>query len=479
MAVIAVGSGELVPTPWAARPSPGDTVIVKAGVYRGKLICGTAGVTWKFEPGAVINGGWNGKTIITGFQTQVEVAAPGVSISGLTVRDCPGRGILVGASDVTVDRCHVENTYHGAIAVIGDGQPISGVKVLNSVFTQMSRSWEVGDRPDVNGGVQIHNTTDSLISGNHLSYGWGECFNVGRNSKRVVVEGNTAHSFNHALLYFNRCQDCTARDNMLYHLPDAPQVQDRDEAAAGIVFGDERGPKLDKYAFQSGNVVMGNLVVNCGKLLQVRNNALSGAGAGYDTQLKGTRIENNTFVAGPLTLTGISILENMRGRRHEGSVFRGNVIYGTAANMCNAPGVTFAGNGWTHLPPASMRGAGDVVGDLALVNPAPPVGAIAPGNYRPRPSSPLVREGGYIGALPPQVDEPPVDDDDDGTVPDGPPPAPVDVAAIRDCLAAVRDRLDTTGADLALAVATLERAVDEFTVAVEKLASIDELLDAA
>jgi hypothetical protein len=55
----------------------------------------------------------------------------------------------------------------------------------------------------------------------------------------------------------------------------------------------------------------------------------------------------------------------------------------------------------------------------------------------------------------------------------------VDVAAIRDCLAAVRDRLDTTGADLALAVATLERAVDEFTVAVEKLASIDELLDAA
>ena len=470
MAVITVGSGELVPTPWAARPSPGDTVIVKPGVYRGKLVCGTAGVTWQFEPGAVINGGWDGKSKQAGFQTQVEVAAPGVTVVGLTVRDCPGRGLLVSASDAEIDGCHIANTYHGAIAVIGDGKPISGVRVLNSVFTEMSRSWVVGDRPDVNGGFQIHNCTDSLIAGNRLSHGWGECFNVARNSKRVVLENNVAHSFNHVLLYFNRCQDCTARGNALYHLPDAPQVTDRDEAAAGIVFGDERGPKLDKYEFQSGNTVVGNLVVNCGKLLQVRNNALTGEGAGYDTQLKNTRIEGNTFVAGPLTLTGISILENQRGRRHEGSTFVGNVVYGTAANMCNAPGVRFAGNGWTHLPPVAMRGEDDIVGDLALVNPSPPAGEIEPFNYRPRADSPLVLDDSYIGALAPAEDD---------TVPDGPPPAPVDVAAIRDCLAAVRDRLDTTGADLALAVATLERAVDEFTVAVEKLASIDELLDAA
>ena len=356
MAIIEVGSGELVPTPWAARPSPGDTVIVKPGVYRGKLVCGTAGVTWQFEPGAEINGGWNGKTKQTGFASQVEVNAPGVTLRGASIRDCPGRGVLIGASDVTFSTGRVENTYHGAIAVIGDGKPISGVKVLNSVFTQMSRSWDVGDRANgVNGGFQIHNCTDSLIASNVLSYGWGECFNVGRNSKRVELVGNVAHSFNHVLLYFNRCQDCVARDNILYHLPDAPQVTDRDEAAAGIVFGDERGPKLDKYEFGAGNVVTGNLVVNCGKLLQVRNNALAGEGAGYDTQLEKTRIDGNTFVAGPLTEVGIQIVENMRGRRHEGSVFRENVIYGTTANMSNAPGVRFEGNGWTTPPPATMQ----------------------------------------------------------------------------------------------------------------------------
>lgn len=410
MALITVGTGELIPTPWAARPSPGDTVIIRPGVYRGKLVCGTPGVTWLAEPGAEINGGWNGKTKQSGFQTQVELAAPGVRLDGLTIKDCPGRGLLVSASDVTVNECRVENTYHGAIAVIGDGAPISGVKILDSTFTEMSRSWDVGDRAGgVNGGFQIHNTTDSLIAGNTLSYGWGECFNLGRNSKRVTLEGNTAHSFNHVLMYLNRCQDCTVKGNTFYHLPDAPQVTDQNEASAGIVFGDERGAKLDKYDFQSGNVVTGNLVVNCGKLLQVRNNALTGEGAGYDTQLKDTRIEGNTFVAGPLTLTGIEVLENMRGRRHVGSVFTGNVIYGTTANMCNAPGVAFERNGWTYQPPPAMRGAGDVVGDLALVNPTPPFDGVEPDNYRPRAGSPLVLDGGYIGALSPVVVEPPPD----------------------------------------------------------------------
>lgn len=452
MAVIRVGSGGDFPTPWgAARAAyPGDTVIIEPGIYRGKLVCSTPGVTWKAEPGAVINGGWNGKTKQPGFQTQVAVDAPGVKLIGLEIRDCPGRGLLVSASDVTIDGVHIENTYHGAIAVIGDGQPISGVKVVDSTFTEMSRSWDVGDRPDVNGGFQIHNTTDSLIAGNTCSHGWGECFNVARESKRVVLENNIAHSFNHVLLYFNRCQDCVARGNVFYHLPDAPQVTDRDEAAAGIVFGDERGSKLDKYAFQSGNVVTGNLVVNCGKLLQVRNNALTGEGAGYDTQLKNTRIEGNTFVAGPLTITGIQVVDNMRGRRHEGSVFAGNVVYGTTANMGNAPGVEFSGNGWTFLPPPAMRGFSDVVGELALVNPAPPVGQIVPGNYRPRADSPLVREGGgYIGALAPQVDMPP-DDDDDGTEPDGPPPAPafiaVPAADWQRILATARANNDVAGA---------------------------------
>ena len=416
--------------------------------------------------GASLPGGSDMSNIL--YKAVFPINAPGVTLKGLAVRDCPGRGILVSASDVTVDECHVENTYHGAIAVIGDGQSISGVKVVNSTFTQMSRSWDVGDRPTVNGGFQIHNVTDSLIAANHLSYGWGECFNVGRNSRRVELVGNVAHSFNHVLLYFNRCQDCVARDNILYHLPDAPQVTDRDEAAAGIVFGDERGPKLDKYEFGAGNVVTGNLVVNCGKLLQVRNNALAGEGAGYDTQLRDTRIDGNTFVAGPLTISGISILENMRGRRHVDSVFRGNVVYGTAANMCNAPGVRFEGNGWTSRPPATMRGPGDIVRDLALVNPSPPTGEIEPFKYRPRLDSPLVLDGGYIGALPPAEDD---------TVPDGPPPAPVDAAALRAAITAALDHLDGAEGKLALASAALTNAANDVATAAAKLTEIERILD--
>lgn len=476
MTTYIVGEGGDYPAPWDATrvAKPGDTVSIRPGVYRGKLVCGTPGVRWQFEPGAVIDGGWNGKTMQSGFSSQVELSAPGVVFTGAVVRNCPGRGVLIDASDVTFEACHVENTFHGAIAVIGDGKPISGVKVTNSMFTQMSRSWAVGDRDKgVNGGFQIHNVTDSLIAGNECSYGWGECFNLGRNARRVVVEGNVAHSFNHVLCYLNRCQDCTVRGNTFYHLPDAPQVTDRNEASAGIVFGDERGAKLEKFAPQEGNVVTGNLVVNCGKLVQVRNNALSGEGAGYDTQLKDTRIEGNTFVAGPLTLVGIEISENQRGRRHEGSTFRDNVVYGTAANMSNAPGVAFERNGWTYQPGGSMRGEGDAVGDLLLLNPAPPVDRIERDNYRPRPDSPLLRVGGYIGALPPAgLPEPPPDVD--------PPPAsPLDVAALRAQVDAALNELDAAGGNLALAAATMTRAASALETATATLNQVLDALDAA
>lgn len=454
MAELTVGKDADYPTPWdaARKAKPGDVVRVLPGVYRGKLVCGTPGVRWQFEPGAVIDGGWNGKTIQAGFSSQVELAAPGVTFTGAVVRNCPGRGVLISASDVTFDECHVANTFHGAMAVIGDGKPISAVKVTGSTFTEMSRSWDVGKRDGVNGGFQIHNVTDSLIAGNECSYGWGECFNLGRNSRRVVVENNTAHSFNHVLMYLNRCQDCIVRGNTFYHLPDAPQVTDKNEASAGIVFGDERGTKLERFDPQAGNVVTGNLVVNCGKLLQVRNNALTAAGAGYDTQLKNTRIEGNTFIAGSLTLVGIEIVENQRGRRHEGSVFRDNVVHGTAANSCNAPGVDFERNGWTHQPPAGMRSGEDVIGGLLLVDPDAPFDLIDPDDYRPRPDSPLLRIGGHIGALPPAgLPEPPPDVDPPAAV-------PLDLAALLAYVDAALNQVDEAYGKLELLRAALETA---------------------
>jgi hypothetical protein len=300
-----VGNGGDIATLTSAAGAvkPGDIVMVREGVYKERLVCATANVLWSGVPGesVVIDGGWDGK-VQDGWQTQVALAAPGVVLNGFTIRNCPGRGIGVSASDVTVSNNEVNRTYHGAI-LVGDsaGDTISNVMVERNLFINMSLSWVTERRPSgVNGSFNIHNTVDSTIRNNITAYGYGECYNIGRGSKRVKLHNNIGHSTNHVLLYLNRCQDCDIAWNWLYHIPDPTYGgKGEDSYSAAIIFGDERSQVVIKWPNSSGNVIRGNVIVNAGRLLEVRNNDLEKGG--YDTVLVDTVIENNTFVGGPVT----------------------------------------------------------------------------------------------------------------------------------------------------------------------------------
>jgi hypothetical protein len=202
-----------------------------------------------------------------------------------------------------------------------------------------------------------------------LAEGWGEGINIGRGST-VLVEYNVVHSTNHVLLYFNRCQNSTARGNILYHVADGRYAGKQDNYSAGIIIGDEGGPSVAKWPPSRGNVIVGNIVVNAGKLFQIRNNKTN-----YDSQMLDTVVEGNTFVAGPCTERGIDIQANLQGRPHKGSVFKTNVIDFTYARAGadigthgQASGITFSNNAWSAAPPKSMQGDGDVFGAVGLVD---------------------------------------------------------------------------------------------------------------
>jgi hypothetical protein len=109
--------------------------------------------------------------------------------------------------------------------------------------------------------------------------------------------------------------------------------------------------------------------------------------------------------------------------------------------------VTFERNAWTQQPPANMRGAGDLVGPVGLVNPGAAVaGSGATGltvfdvdNYRPRGDSPLVGagpDGLTWGALEPVTTEPPPDPDPDPEPEEGP-----DWAALLELAASIGEQL--------------------------------------
>ncbi len=440
----------------------GDVLNIMPGVYKEKVAFNTPNVTWLAAPGAIVDGGWNGKTTESGFAPQVAVTGAGVVVDGLTVRNCPGRGIGVTASRVTVRNCRIENTYHGGM-IVGDssGPAISGVLIENNVMRKMSQSWVTEKNPTgVNGSFNVHNVTDSDIRGNVLSDGWGEGINVGRGSARVRVYKNTVYSMNHVLLYLNRCGDCEFSDNLLYHVPD-PAIASRDgEYSAAIVIGDESGPAVSKWPNSRGNRIASNVVVNAGKLFQVRNNAHN-----YDTQLLDTVIENNTFVGGPVTRQGVMIQSNLKGRRHSGSRFSGNVIHFANAaqgadigSFGQGSGIKFEGNIWTEKPPQSMQGDGDVYGDPQLVRPAARIDPddFEIGNYRPV-------AGGMAammdaGALAPTIDppEPPIEPPDE---PGEPEPPELDYQWVIDALEGQRVNLETAGAAVGNALLELDNLI--------------------
>lgn len=72
-----VGAGGDFSTLTAASKAikPGDVVTILPGVYREQLVCDTTEVTWRAEPGVLVD-------------APVQVRAPGVTLKGLTVCNC-------------------------------------------------------------------------------------------------------------------------------------------------------------------------------------------------------------------------------------------------------------------------------------------------------------------------------------------------------------------------------------------------------
>ncbi len=455
------GKGDFKTLTAAAKAAnPGDVLSILPGVYRERLSCDVPGVTWQAanpDDRPAIDGGWDGKSKESGFAALVQINAPDVTISGMVIRNSKGRGVMVAASGVTVRGCWVDMTWQGALLVGNStGKPIQNVLIANNEFSNMSQSifvagfgggTEGGTNGGVNVGVNVLNTIDSIVRDNVVRHGGGEGINVGRGSERILVSGNIVYSLNHVELYGNRCLDCIFERNFIFHVEDKKYQAKSGDYSAGIVIGDEGGPKVSKFPHSRGNIVRFNVVVNTGKLLHVRNNKHN-----YDTQLLDTVIENNTFVAGPLTRLGIMIDANENGRPHKSSRFAGNIIYfdnaAPGADMAKfgGGGVAFKRNAWSAKPTESMCAADDFYNYIPLANPGAMPQAWPDGsflfdenNYRPAIGSPLAESG--IGALSP-ADEPPVDPPEEPTPPDPPidPPAPgtgTTVALVEEAIAAL------------------------------------------
>lgn len=483
MAELRVGEGQQYRTLEAAAAAarPGDEVIVTAGVYRERLVANTPNVTWRSEtPGAaVLAGGWDGQTVGAGRHSgQVQLSAAGARAVGFTIRNCPGRGIVLSADNTQAIGNIIDNCCDGGIIA----NDCADILIKDNVLTRLGMSWVAGERRVVSGSMNLVKVRNGRATGNRVSGGHGEGINCGRGSYNCRVDGNIVSDCSHLAYYFNRCVDCIIERNVAVLTRDpAFDAGESGNWPAAYVFGDEAAHS-DSYPWQRGNHLLNNLAVGYGTLVDVRNNAETQGRAGYNTQLAGSRIEGNTLIAGPGTRAGMMLRENQRGRPHRDTVVRHNVIYfngaeaGAAIGRLTGGGVTFERNAWTQQPPANMRGAGDLVGPVGLVNPGAEVaGSGATGltvfdvdNYRPRGDSPLVGagpDGLTWGALEPVTTEPPPDPDPD---PEPEPEEGPDWAALLELTASIGEQLavaNMAGEAAREALGELLLRLDEYRVA--------------
>ncbi len=471
------GEGSTLPSLSAAADvaRAGDTVIVHQGTYRERLRADRTGVTWRVAPGetVVIDGTWNGKTDVGGQRpAMILITAGGVVVDGFAVVNAPGDAIAVGKGGhgAAILNCLTDVAYSGGI-ICNAGETLRGVTIDGCTVLRSGMGWVArGRKGGVSGAINLIRCDGATVRDTVSAYNWGEGCNVGKGTRNSTVVGLTSFDNAHFCLGVNLAQDCIIENCILFLTGYEPRYVGN-VWPGGLVIGDEEGYAGENYEHSRGIIVRGNLIVNCGVGVGVRNNVSK---TGYDTQLVGSLIEHNTVIAGPCTRTAINVGVNERGRAHRDSQVRFNVIDMSGAGndaepaTGDATNVAWHDNGWTVAPAQPFRHADDVVGfelvapAAALANEFPAAGhSLRIGNYRPRAGSPVAAAG--LGALGPDGPEPPVEPPPDEE------PTPVDWAALAALVA-------EASADVVTAHMAADRAVRTLQTVAQR---IEEYADAA
>ena len=467
------GEGGTLPTLRAAAQvaRPGDVVIVHEGIYREALELTAPNVTWRSAERhrAVLDGGYHwglGTTrgleaapsmpvpgpghLPTGADSErrnamVTINAPGVTWEGFCIQNVAGEGMEVLEPNVTVRGCAFYCCYSTAIQCNDTAQRNTHhvtIEDCDIVWTSL-RTFALGEN-EASGAIKFGNTgAGNVIRNVRLWLAGGEGFNIGKRTRATaaepfVIEGCTLYDPNHTALYAVQAQHVLFEGNVVvYHENVNPFTKAGTKAgSAALRIKDEDSKSAP---VNSRNVRFhGNLAVNARLLIEV---------GGDDITQYACAVHDNTLISGPYTLKGVSLIHGANQQGTEVDFKRNAIHWGRAlpgaVGISDGPRTrcTFSGNAWSERPNASHQGDGDFYGPLELVNPDAPVTATGNAfceswaewqerglrssfnldNYRPRPGSPLLRDGVTIGALGPDGPNPP---------PPPPPPPPPDPDAV-------------------------------------------------
>lgn len=232
-----------------AAAAPGDVLELEAGIHNGPVLIDRP-LTLEGRPGAVVDGGGHGRTI--------EVAAPHVTIRGLTVR---GSG---------VDHAMDAGIYLDQMAVGAkvEGNTVSGNLVgvyVHGAADAIVRGNTIVGRTDLRlnergNGVYVWNAPGAEVIDNDISGGRDGIFT--NTSRRNVFHGNRMHGVRFAVHYMYT-NDSEVSDNVSvgnhagYVIMSSDRLKihgnvSRDDRDYGLLFNYANDSRID------GNVAIGS-----------------------------------------------------------------------------------------------------------------------------------------------------------------------------------------------------------------------------
>lgn len=369
----------------------GDEVRIRTATYQEQLAISQANSTWKADSGhtPIIDGGYHdglfrsdgtlphpnpeaGYLPSNSNGSMILLREEGITLDGLTIQNVAGAAVSTARSRFTIRNCRIDFIYDTGIRINAMQGQATGFVIENNVMTRIVQRLfdplREGPGPEAAGAaIALVRCSDGVVRNNVIAYSMGEGIDSGKNSYRLMIEGNIVHTCNHVHLYINRAIDTTIRNNLVFHLRRTEYMGQDGKLPAGIAIGDET-PKTGTWQHSAGGAIYNNVVIGLGMLFDVRNNTQN-----YNTQLSGCYIGYNTFIGTNETRVGIRINGNTRDRHHEESIFENNIILGGhiigVANG-NLDGVAFRNNLWSAQPVAALRGTADRIGNPNLANPA-------------------------------------------------------------------------------------------------------------
>ncbi len=356
----------------------GDSVSIRAGVYAERLYIqkpGTAEAPIRLaayegeQP--ILDGA--GLSIAEDAALVVIHQSQDVALSGLTIRNSGGRGLVVTQSSrVTASGCAIETCFAGGLQAIQN----DNLLVEKCVIRNCARRFMAYGPGRQNVALLIQRSSDVTIRENRVYENSDQGIVVTVGCQRVSVVHNTCYDNRNGQIGVVSAHDVTVDANLCYHTGRQEYLNLMGQRGPGITKGDLL-PYRDGGTWHSRNV-------------QISNNIVVGCGVGFQTshaagRLSDFRLAHNTILNSTLEAIHIGLRQTSQHSYIENNLIVSN--NGDEAILATAGrGVVWRHNLWSNYPgEGPYNPASDVIeAEAGLVNVAAPVvpGAVTSDPYK-------------------------------------------------------------------------------------------------